>query len=373
MNAWQSRFALLDTDLMLWGQLLLGGLVIVAGALLLHAVLRPIALRLTRFSSVLTSVVQRCTNPMRWAMPLAGLLIAAQGVPDTVPGINGVQHLLGVLTILAIGAVASGAITGVANGVTAMHRVDVEDNLQARRIQTQTRVLARIAKGAVMLTALAFVLMTFPRAKQLGASLLASAGIAGLVFGLAARSVFGNLLAGLQIAMAQPIRLDDVLIIQGEWGRVEEITSTYVVLKIWDERRLVIPLQWFIENPFQNWTRTSASILGTVMLWVDFTLPVSELREKAATMCKASAHWDGRVCGVQVVETTERTMQIRVLVSAKDSGKAFDLRCELREGLIAWLQKTHPQSLPRVRAFVEDLPAPAAPVVKPSLPPSPAP
>ncbi|MDH0866091.1 mechanosensitive ion channel domain-containing protein [Mitsuaria sp. GD03876] len=373
MNDWTSRLAAYDGTLLLWGQLLLGALVIVAGALLLHAILKPIALRLTRFSSLLTSVVQRCANPMRWAMPVAGLLIAAQGVPDTVPGIDGVQHLLGVLTIVAIGAVASGAITGVANGVAAMHRVDVEDNLEARRIQTQTKVLARIAKGAVMLTALAFVLMTFPRAKQVGASLLASAGIAGLVFGLAARSVFGNLLAGLQIAMAQPIRLDDVLIIQGEWGRVEEITSTYVVLKVWDERRLVIPLQWFIENPFQNWTRTSASILGTVMLWVDFTLPVSELREKAAAMCKASAHWDGRVCGVQVVETTERTMQIRVLVSAKDSGKAFDLRCELREGLIAWLQKTHPQSLPRVRALVEDIPAPSAPVVKPSLPPSPAP
>ncbi|WP_423600459.1 mechanosensitive ion channel family protein [Roseateles sp. MS654] len=373
MTSWQSRFAIPESDLMLWGQLLLGALVIVVGALLLHAILRPIALRLTRFSQLLTAVVRRCDNPARWALPIIGLLIAAQGVPDTVAGINGVQHLLGVLAIIAIAAVASGAVTGVAQGVALLHPADVEDNLEARRIQTQTKVLARIAKGAVMLTALAFILMTFPRAKQVGASLLASAGIAGLVFGLAARSVFGNLLAGLQIAMAQPIRLDDVLIIEGEWGRVEEITSTYVVLKVWDERRLVIPLQWFIEHPFQNWTRTSASILGTVMLWVDFTLPVSELREKATAMCKASAHWDGRVCGVQVVEATERTMQIRVLVSAKDSGKAFDLRCELREGLIAWLQKTHPQSLPRMRALVEDSPAPAAPVVKPSLPPSPAP
>lgn len=373
MENWKSRFALVDTDLMLWGQLLLGALVIVAGALLLHAILRPIALRLTRFSRLLTAVVQRCNNPTRWTLPLIGLLVAAQGVPDTVPGIAGVQHVLGVLVIVGIAAIASGAITGVAQGVALLNPADVEDNLAARRIQTQTKVLARVAKGAVMLAALAFILMTFPRAKQLGASLLASAGIAGLVFGLAAKSVFGNLLAGLQIAMAQPIRLDDVLIIQGEWGRVEEITSTYVVLKIWDERRLVIPLQWFIENPFQNWTRTSASILGTVMLWVDFTLPVNDLREKATAMCKASAHWDGRVCGVQVVETTERTMQIRVLVSAKDSGKAFDLRCELREGLIAWLQKTYPQSLPRVRALVEDLPAPAAPVIKPTLPPSPAP
>lgn len=358
---------------MLWGQLLLGALVVIAGALLVHAILRPIALRLTRFSPLLTSVVKRCDSATRWALPIIGLLIATQGVPDSVPGINGVQHFLGVLVIMAIAAVAIGAVTGVATGVALMHPADVEDNLAARRIQTQTKVLARIAKAAVLLTALAFVLMTFPRARQVGASILASAGIAGLVFGLAARSVFGNLLAGLQIAMAQPIRLDDVLIIQGEWGRVEEITSTYVVLKIWDERRLVIPLQWFIENPFQNWTRTSSSILGTVMLWVDYTLPVPALREKATAMCAASAHWDGRVCGVQVVEATERTMQIRVLVSAKDSGKAFDLRCELREGLIAYIQKEFPQSLPRSRALFESEPAPVAAVQKPSLPPSPAP
>ncbi|OWQ92202.1 mechanosensitive ion channel protein MscS [Roseateles aquatilis] len=373
MNAWHARLSTLDAHLLLWGQFLIGALVVIAGALLLHAILRPVALRLTRFSPLLTSVVRRCDSPTRWALPIVALLIAAQGVPDTVLGIDGVQHLLGVLTIAAIAAVAIGAVSGVAAGVALLHPADVEDNLNARRIQTQTKVLSRIAKATVLLTALAFVLMTFPRARQLGASMLASAGIAGLVFGLAARSVFGNLLAGLQIAMAQPMRLDDVLIIQGEWGRVEEITSTYVVLKIWDERRLVIPLQWFIENPFQNWTRTSSSILGTVMLWVDYTLPVPALRDKATAMCKASAHWDGRVCGVQVVDTTERTMQIRVLVSAKDSGKAFDLRCELREGLIAYIQKEFPQSLPRVRALMESEPAPMAPMEKPTLPPSPAP
>ncbi len=373
MNTLQGWWTTFHAELWVWGQLLLGALVIVLGALVLHRVLRPLALRLARFSVLLTSVVKRIDRPTRWAMPLMGLLVGAQGVPESVPGIAGIQHWLGVLTILALAWVGVAAIRGAAAGVAALHPADVEDNLNARRIQTQTKVLSRIASSAVMLTALAFVLMTFPKARQLGTSLLASAGIAGLVVGLAAKSVFGNLLAGLQIAMAQPMRLDDVLIIEGEWGRVEEITATYVVLRIWDERRLIIPLQWFIEHPFQNWTRTSSSILGSVMLWVDYTLPVAQIRAKAEAMCKASAHWDGRVCGVQVVEATERTMQLRILVSARDSGKAFDLRCELREGLIAYIQKEFPQSLPRVRALVESEAAPTAPSVQPSLPPSPAP
>ncbi|UXH80543.1 mechanosensitive ion channel family protein [Roseateles amylovorans] len=373
MDTWREQLTTLPLDLMLWGQLLLGALIIVLGALVLHRLLRPLALRLARFSVLLTAVVKRIDRPTRWAMPLIGLLIAAQGIPETVPGNAGLQHLLGVLTILAVAWVGMSAIRGAAAGIAALHPADVEDNLNARRIQTQTKVLSRIASSAVLLAALAFVLMTFPKARQLGTSLLASAGIAGLVIGLAAKSVFGNLLAGLQIAMAQPIRLDDVLIIEGEWGRVEEITATYVVLKIWDERRLIIPLQWFIEHPFQNWTRTSSSILGSVMLWVDYTLPVAQIRQQAQAMCKASAHWDGRVCGVQVVEATERTMQLRILVSARDSGKAFDLRCELREGLIAFIQKEFPQSLPRLRGLVEAGAAPTAPAVSPSLPPSPAP
>lgn len=373
MNAttWEARLRALDIET--WGQWLVGAVIIVIAALLLHRLLRPLAQRLARFSVVATAVVARIDRPSRWALPLVGLLIASQGLPEGTAGLQGLQHLLGILTILVLAWLGVSAISGVADGIAALHPANVVDNLNARRIQTQTKVLARIASGALMLTALAFILMTFPRARQLGASLLASAGIAGLVVGIAARSVFSNLLAGLQIAMAQPIRLDDVLIVEGEWGRVEEITSTYVVLKIWDERRLIIPLQWFIEHPFQNWTRTSASILGSVMLWVDYTLPVAELRTKAQAMCQLSSHWDGRVCGVQVTDSTDRTMQIRVLVSAKDSGSNFDLRCELREGLIAWLQKEHPQSLPRMRALIENEPAPQAPMTQPSLPPSPSP
>jgi small-conductance mechanosensitive channel len=229
----------------------------------------------------------------------------------------------------------------------------VADNLRARRVQTQTRVLARIASSGVLVAGLAFMLMTFPRARQLGTSLLASAGVVGLVAGIAARSVFSNLLAGLQIAMAQPIRIDDVLIVEGEWGRVEEITATYVVLKIWDERRLIVPLQWFIEHPFQNWTRTEAAMLGTVFLWVDYSLPVEAIRREAQRLCEAQKTWDKRVCVVQVTDASERAMQLRILVSSASSGENFDLRCALREGLIQFIHREHPASLPVLRAEMQ--------------------
>jgi small-conductance mechanosensitive channel len=172
--------------------------------------------------------------------------------------------------------------------------------------------------------------------------------------------VFSNLLAGLQIALAQPMRIDDVVIIEGEWGRVEEITATYVVVKIWDERRLVVPLSWFIENPFQNWTRRSAQILGTVFLWVDYTLPVESIRREARRLCEASPHWDRRVCAVQVTDSNERAMQLRILVSSSESGANYDLRCELRESLIGYLQREHPQALPTLRARLDGA-APDAP------------
>ena len=203
---------------------------------------------------------------------------------------------------------------------------------------------------AVVMAGLAMVLMTFPGARQVGASLLASAGVVGLVAGIAARPVFSNMIAGLQIALAQPFRIDDVLIIEGEWGRVEEITGTYVVLKIWDERRLIIPLQWFIEHPFQNWTRTSSEILGTVFLYADYALPLEPLRAEFQRVLETAPEWDQRVSVLQLTDVTERTIQIRVLVSARSSGLAFDLRCRVREALVTFIQREYPDCLPQVRA-----------------------
>jgi hypothetical protein len=291
--------------------------------------------------------------PLHVLLPLAALAVVLDGAADTLAGIEGLRHLVGVLLIAAVTWVAIAAVRGAADAVVVLHPQDVADNLHARRVVTQTRVLSRIAIGVLAFAGLAFILMTFPRARQFGASLLASAGLSALVIGIAARSVFSNLLAGLQIALAQPIRIDDVLIVEGEWGRVEEITGTYVVLKIWDERRLVVPLQWFIEHPFQNWTRTSAQIIGSVMLWVDYTTELEPLRVEATRLAKASKDFDGRVCLLQVVETSERCMQLRLIVSSPSAGQNWDLRCLLREGLIAFLQREQPQALPRVRAELQ--------------------
>ena len=348
----------------LWIQPAGVALAAVLAALLAYLVLRPVMHRLSRFSTVLTSVVRAGERPMLFVMPLAALLVVWALTPDDIPGAGSVQHATGVLAIAALTWFASSLVQGVADGVIAAHPWDTEDNLEARRVQTQTRVLARIGHAGILIAGLAFILMTFPRARQLGASLLASAGVAGLILGIAARSVFGNLLAGLQIAMAQPIRIDDVLIVENEWGRVEEITSTYVVLRIWDERRLVVPLQWFIEHPFQNWTRRGAELLGTVFLWVDFTLPLEPVRREAQRLCDASPHWDRRVCLVQVTDANERGMQLRILVSSSASGPNFDLRCQVREGLLDFIQREYPTALPRIRGDREGegKPAPIAAV-----------
>src|SRR5690606_30449833 len=240
--------------------------------------------------------------------------------------------------------------------VEALRPVDVADNLTARRVQTQTRVITRLVMGFIALVGVALILMTFPSIRQLGTSLLASAGLAGIAAGFAARPILGNLLAGLQIAFSQPIRLDDVVIVEGEWGRVEEITGTYVVVRIWDQRRLVVPLQWWIEHPFQNWTRHSADLLGTVFLWMDYRMPLAPLREALQRVCEGSPLWDGRVCLVQVTDFSERAMQLRCLVSTTDSGKGWDLRCLVREELMSVMQRDYPAYLPQLRAQLDGRP-----------------
>jgi hypothetical protein len=201
----------------------------------------------------------------------------------------------------------------------------------------------------VIIAGTAMALMTFPGARQLGASLLASAGVIGLVAGIAARPVFSNLISGLQLALAQPIRIDDALVVKGEFGRVEEINGTYVVLKLWDERRLIVPLQWFIENPFENWTRTGSQILQSVFLSLDFTAPLEPLRAELQRLTQAAPEWDKRVANLMVTDSTERTMKVRILLSAQSSGAAFDLGCKVREGLLVFLAREYPHALPRLR------------------------
>jgi hypothetical protein len=228
------------------------------------------------------------------------------------------------------------------------------------------RVVGRVVTLGIAVLAIAIVLLTFPQGRAIGASLLASAGIAGILAGVAARSTVGNFIAGLQIAFAEPIRLDDAVVVEGEWGNVEEITLTYVVVRIWDRRRLVLPSSYFVEHPIENWTRYSADIVGTVLLYVDYTTPVELVRAEFERIVAASKLWNGQTSILQVVDATERTMVLRGVVSADSASNAWDLRCEVRENLLAWLQREHPEALPRLRAELPQQPTRAKEAARPT-------
>lgn len=223
------------------------------------------------------------------------------------------------------------------------------DNLKERKVRTQIQFIRKIIVVTIIFLTIAIILLSFESMRKIGTGLLTGVGIGGIIVGFAAQSSLGNLLAGFQIAFTQPIRIDDVLVVEGEWGRVEEITLTYVVLKIWDERRLILPINYFIQKPFQNWTRTSADILGTVFLYMDHTVPIDAIRGEFERLIVKSNLWDKRVKVVQVTDVREHTIEIRVLMSSSTSSNAFDLRCYIRENLITFIQKNFPGSLPRSR------------------------
>jgi small-conductance mechanosensitive channel len=350
-----------------WTRLAIIALLALVAAMIVFRVLRYGARRLLSKDDVLAVVLLRCEQPFELVLPLLALQFALlDATTNRLHGtwLNALHHAITIAVIAALTWLCVRAISGIERVVALRHPSDIEDNLRARTVQTQARVLSRTAMFLFGLLGVATVLMTFPSVRQFGASLLASAGVAGIVIGFAARPVLTNLLAGLQIALAQPIRLDDVLIIENEWGRVEEITGTYVVLRIWDERRLVIPLLWFIENPFQNWTRRSSQLIGTVYLWVDYALPLAPLREELERITHAAPEWDGRTCVLQVTDADSHAMQVRILVSTRDSGRGWDLRCKVREGLIDFLQRDYPQYLPKLR--VDDEPdAPQERIIPP--------
>jgi len=331
----------------------------VVGALLLALVLRAtsyaVLRRMGKRHPIAVSMLRRASRPMDWLVPLLMLVVALRVLPDAdaLPAFVLIQHVLVVALLMAVTWLVLRCLGTLELVAMRRYPLDVDDNLAARRMITQVRVLRRTADVLVLLLGASAILLTIPGVRQLGTSLLASAGVAGLALGIAAKPVLSNLIAGLQIAITQPIRLDDVVIIQGEWGRIEEITGTYVVVRIWDERRMVIPLNWFMENPFQNWTRTSAQLMGTVFLWMDYGVPTEPLREELGRICRGAPEWDGRVCVLQVTDANERAVQLRALVSSVDSGRNFDLRCKVREGLITFIKANHPQSLPRLRAQID--------------------
>ncbi len=321
----------------------------------LWRVLRRVAARTA--STLDDSLVKHLRKPSR-------LMIPSFAVYLTIPG--AVANLSSRVSVIADNLVAALLTLSIAwllicsTGVLedlVMSREDVraKDNLRARKIYTQMQILKRILTAGITLLAFGGLLMHYEEFRRLGTSILASAGLAGLVIGFAAQRTLGNILAGIQLAITQPIRLDDVVIVQGEWGNIEEITLTYVVIRIWDLRRLIVPISYFIEKPFENWTRVSADLLGTVLIYADYTLPVNKLREELHRILSASRYWDGRVECVHLTNANERTVEIRALMSASDSSNMWELRCEVREKLILFLQEEYPGALPKQRAELVDL------------------
>jgi small-conductance mechanosensitive channel len=334
----------------------LGPAVIIVGAvicaLIAHYVVFRLAARYAKRSGSIAaaSLVKRCRAPSRLILPLLAINVMIPSLRLSPELLAIIRQTLGLLLIVTLAWLIVRVILVIEDVVLSRYRIDVKDNLRARTMRTQVQLLRKVLVVVVTVVTLATALMTFEKVRQLGTTLLASAGIAGIIIGIAAQRSIAALIAGVQMALTQPIRVDDVVIVENEWGRIEEITLTYVVVRIWDLRRLIVPTTYFLEKPFQNWTRVSADLLGTVFLYVDYTVPLEEVRAELKRLAENSELWDGQVCVLQVTETTEHTMQLRALVSASDASNAWTLRCEIREKLVEFIQKNYPRSLPRLRA-----------------------
>jgi len=322
-------------------------------ALLAHRVLFRLATRLAAGRDMFwRSLVSRDEGASRFAVMIVALGAASRLAPLT-PGQAAVlSQVLLVSFIVLLAWMARTALHIWTTIYLRRFKLDTDDNLLARKHVTQARILQRVATTLITVVAVSAALMTFEGVRQYGVSLLASAGAAGIIAGFALQPLLKNLFAGIQLAVTQPIRLDDALIVEGEWGNVEEITSTYVVMRLWDLRRLILPLSYFIEKPFQNWTREDARLIGIVMIYLDYRAPIEIIRKKVSEIVAGSPVWDQRVVVVQVTDFRESTLELRILASATSGGKAFDLRCEIREKLIAFLQEHHPEALPRHRAEI---------------------
>ncbi len=320
-------------------------------ALLIHRTAMRLAHRVVSpRRQFLQSLISATEGPIRVALMVVAVAILLPVVPLEPQARAAVGHALVVTFIVLLGWSATTAITLASDFYLSRANADNSADLLSRKHLTQVRILRRVAGTVVLVITVAAALMTFESVKQYGVSLIASAGAAGLVVGLAARPLLTNLFAGIQIAITQPIRIGDAVIVENEWGWVEEITGTYVVIKVWDWRRLVVPLSYFLEKPFQNWTRQTTDLIGTVLLWVDYTVPVARIRSKLEEIARTTKLWDGQVVNLQVVDSNERAIQLRALVSARTSEQAWDLRCEIREKLIAFLQEEFPTALPKQRA-----------------------
>ena len=306
--------------------------------------------RLTRRKAVPRLFLDASARALGFVVCLLVLNGVLEATPEDLVFLAELQHLATLLLILSLTWALVRCTSAIGEVIVTLNPVLENEWKRARKVETQTRFLVRGLNILIVILGLGAALMTFESVRHVGGSLLASAGVGGIILGFAARPVLGNLLAGMQIALTQPFRIDDVLYVQGEWCWVEEVTATYVVLRVWDLRRLIVPLQWFIENPFQNWSRNTADLLGTVFIRVDYTMPIFPLREEFARLLRQAPQWDGKMETVQVTDSDDTTIQVRFLMSAPDSSQTWDLRCAIREGLITFMQEHYPEYLPRIRA-----------------------
>jgi small-conductance mechanosensitive channel len=334
-----------------WQSAVIISFLIIAGSLAIHFISFKILKRIGKESDklFLSLVWNKLKKPsLGLILTIAMALVLMAFAPEN-EFVEIIMHLLKLLIIFFITWVIIALIRVSRETVLVRYDIGEKDNLKARRVYTQFKIIERILVFIVIVIAIAVALLTFEQIRRIGVSLFASAGVAGIILGFAAQKMIGNVLAGFQIAIAQPIRIEDVVIVEKEWGWIEEITLTYVVVRIWDKRRLILPTTYFIEKPFQNWTRVSADILGTVFLYTDYTVPVDKLREELTRVLQSDKNWDGKVNVLQVTDSTEKTMEIRALMSSADSPSAWDLRVNVREKLIDFLQKKYPESLPKSR------------------------
>ncbi len=321
--------------------------------------------RLGRRSPLLADLARTAHRPFQVTVLVYAIQQALRSGVDDFAGRGAVLHLL-VLGIIAAAAWLVGALLLVSEDLAlARWRTDVPDNLRARRVRTQVVMLRRVTVAAIVVVTLGVMLMTFDGVRALGASLLASAGVVSVIVAVAAQSTLGNVIAGLQLAFSDAVRVDDVVVVENEWGRIEELTLTYVAVQIWDDRRLILPTSYFTTKPFQTWTRTGSAVLGTAELDVDWSVPVEDLRTELRTVCEGSELWDGRVCVLQVTEAIGGMVRLRALVSAQDAGALWDLRCLVRERLVAWVWEHNRGILPRLRA---DTDPPRPPATGPQRP-----
>jgi small-conductance mechanosensitive channel len=346
----QNRFGLAlnsATDWALAAAVLLGAAIT---ALVLHAVLLWLARRVMgERQSFLRTVLTATTGPTRLGLLLIALAVALPLTPLPGETAKVLSRVLTLATICLLGWVALTALHIGADLYLRRFRIDLPDNLLARKHITQVRVLERILEVVIVLLTIGFALLTFDSVRQFGVTLFASAGVAGIIGGLAARPVLSNFFAGIQLAVAQPIRIDDAVNVENESGTIEEITFSYVVVKLWDLRRMVVPLSYFIEKPFQNLTRTGGELVGSIFFYVDHTAPVEAIRNKLSEIAGQSKLWNGKVLSLQVSDCRETAIELRALVSANNGSALWDLRCEVREKLIDYLQREYPTALPRRR------------------------